>query len=289
MTTPLLGAALEYAARGWPVFPIHHPAPAGGCSCGHGDCSSPAKHPATRRGLHDATRDPDRIRRWWYQRPDANIAIRTGTASGLVVVDLDPPHGPDNFRRLAAGRFPADLAVIRTGGGGTHLYFHHTGTEIRNSAARLAPGVDIRGEGGYILAPPSQHITGNHYRARNLEKIPELPGWLDQALQRRQPDPPPWRPVAAKPIGRSWADAVLNDELRSVAHAPEGTRNNALNRAGFRLGRLASRGYLDPQAVQDQLIEAACAAGLPAREASRTAASGLDAGLRATPHTGQQR
>jgi hypothetical protein len=274
-----LDAALTYAARGWPVFPCHHPTPAGGCSCGRGYCASPAKHPATRRGHHDATTNPETIRRWWQQRPDANIGIRTGGPAGLVVVDLDLPHGAASLRAVARGRL-GDLAVVRTGSGGTHLYFHHPGAPLRNSAGRLGAGIDIRAEGGYILAPPSRHITGHTYRwTTSPDRLPPLPGWLATALR-----PPPERQLErwvppGRPRGGAWAQAVHEAELAAVRTAPEGTRNHMLNRASFRLGRLAAAGDLELAGLREQLIGAAMAAGLPEREAARTAESGLHAGL----------
>src|SRR4051812_45530449 len=92
-TTPIQ-AALTYATRGWPVFPCHYPT-GGGCSCHDPGCSSPAKHPRTPRGLHDATTRRDVIRRSWQRSPDANVAVRTGTTGhdGIVVIDIDPAHG----------------------------------------------------------------------------------------------------------------------------------------------------------------------------------------------------
>ena len=86
--------ALEYASRGWPVFPVHVPA-GGGCSCGNPGCEHVGKHPRTQHGLLDATTDEATIRQWWTDWPDANIGFATGAASGIVVLDIDPRHGGD--------------------------------------------------------------------------------------------------------------------------------------------------------------------------------------------------
>jgi hypothetical protein len=89
----LLTSALAYAACGWHIFPCHT-ATAGECSCRRADCDTIAKHPKTRHGLHDATRDEGAIRRWWQMWPEANVGIRTGAISDLVVLDVDPrPQG----------------------------------------------------------------------------------------------------------------------------------------------------------------------------------------------------
>jgi len=126
-------AALRYARRGWAVFPCHTPGPAG-CSCGAGSsCTSAGKHPRTRRGLHDASADPDVVARWWRTWPAANVGLRTG--AGLVVVDLDPAHGGVAALadlEAAHGRLPP-TAAVRTGGAGLHLYFAAEGP-VRNSA-----------------------------------------------------------------------------------------------------------------------------------------------------------
>jgi hypothetical protein len=268
-----LDAALRYAANGWAVFPCHHPTPAG-CSCGRADCTSPAKHPATRRGLHDASSDPVQIERWWRERPDANVAIRTGRVSRLVVIDVDLPHGPTSLRRLLGPATP----TVSTGSGGAHLYFDPHGLQVTNSAGRLGPGLDVRGDGGYVIAPPSRHASGTAYRWNQLSlPVPALPARLARTLTRT-PEP---RALPSHRGGmRAWAEAVLDEQVRAVRTAAEGTRNDTLNRAAFRLGRLAARGDVDPQRARSELERAARAAGLGQREAARTTDSGLTAGLR---------
>jgi hypothetical protein len=273
VSNPRLDAALTYASRGWPVFPCHHPQ-GGGCSCGQADCSSPAKHPATPRGLHNATTDPSRIERWWRQRPLANVAIRTGAPGRLVVVDVDLPHGPQSLAALLGPR----PGTVRTGSGGVHHYFDNRGLVLRNSAGRLGLGLDVRADGGYVIAPPSRHINGAPYTwTASTLQLSLLPAAIAHRLRRT-----PERVVQPRPNRdmREWAKAVLEEQVHDVRHAPEGTRNNTLNRAAFRLGRLAARGDIDPGLATTELEAAAQAAGLPAREASRTTASGLHAGLR---------
>src|SRR5437868_5118832 len=89
----LMFQALEYAKRGWPVIPLHNPSNDGKCSCGNKECTSIAKHPRTKQGCKDATFQPMTICGWWQRWPNANIAIKTGKESGLIVVDVDPRHG----------------------------------------------------------------------------------------------------------------------------------------------------------------------------------------------------
>jgi len=158
----VLTAALLYASRGLRVFPCHGTTE-GHCTCGKAKCASPAKHPLIRKWQKQATTDEDKIRRWWAQWPWANVAIATGEASGLVVLDADPRHGGhESLELLERQHGPLRAARVRTGGGGVHLYFAHPGEPIRNKVA-LLPGIDIRGDGGFVVAPPSRHLSGEEY------------------------------------------------------------------------------------------------------------------------------
>lgn len=283
--TDAAATAMRIAEHGWPVLPCHTPI-AARCSCGAGDCPSPGKHPRTRRGLHDATRDPDAIRHWWRRWHDANAAVRTGAApdgAGIVVVDIDPDAGGDrSLEALIAdhGPLPATLEV-HTGGGGRHLYFAHPGTAIPNSAGRLGAGIDVRGDGGYVLVPPSRHRSGGCYRWTTLGPPAELPAWLLDLVDPDRRLPVPSAPAAA-PCDRShtaWASAALAGEVASVRGATEGCRNHTLNRAAFALGQLVAGGHLDEHDVVGALTAAGLAAGLGEREIRATIASGLRAGL----------
>ncbi len=223
------------------------------------------------------------IRAWWRRWPDANVGIRTGSVSSLVVVDVDPGHGGlDTVRRLhAEGPLPEGLRV-RTGSGGWHLYFAHPGGVICNSAGTaLGPGVDVRGDGGYVIAPPSRHRSGGRYLWQGRWTLPELPPHLLERVR------PPERPAArlSEPLktGRSlsaWAARALEDEAHQVRFAAAGGRNLRLNRAAFSLGQIVASGLLDAESVTDHLHQAALGAGLGAREARLTIRSGLDAGMR---------
>ena len=157
-------AALYYAGLGMHVFPCYSIVD-GGCRCGQ-SCRSPGKHPMTRDGFKSATTDPDTIKSWWERWPAANIGIRTGTVSGIWVLDLDGPAGIAALAELEAkhGCLPKTLTAL-TGGGGKHLYFKTTnGLEIKNRTKVAGLSIDVRGEGGYVIAPPSNHVSGNLYK-----------------------------------------------------------------------------------------------------------------------------
>lgn len=272
----LLGAALGYAAEGGAVLPLHT-AVNGQCSCRRADCSSPAKHPRLRHGLHEATTDTDQIRQWWTRWPQANIGVRTGEASNLVVLDVDIRHGGHHTLADLAGRDPAvlDTRLIRTGGGGWHLYFRHPGHAVRNSAGLLGSGIDVRGDGGYIVAPPSTHATGGQYRIGDARPIAPLPLSIDRAVEQSR-----FNITRAVNVrgGSAWTRAAFEREVALVATAEPGARNSTLIRAAFKLGQLVGAQALDRASVTSSLITAATHAGLSQREAAATVIRGVNAG-----------
>lgn len=214
VTGDLVTAALAYGQAGLRVLPIHT-VREGVCSCGAVDCDRPAKHPLIKAGkdFSRASSDVAAIADWWRRWPDANIGIRTGAESGLVVLDVDVPKG--GASSLAAleqehGKLPSTPEVL-TGGGGKHLLFRHPGQEVRPSAGQLGDGLDVRGDGGFIVAPPSLHVSGRPYKwVRTPEKVPAapLPPWLETMVVEG---------VTKRRNGGRAGDAI-----------PEGKRNAAL-------------------------------------------------------------
>lgn len=181
-------AALIYAQKfGWSVLPLHS-VENGVCTCGKVDCQSPGKHPLTKNGVKDATRDLTTIGKWWRQWPWANVGIATGATSRFFVLDVDGETGAESLRDLeeAHGHLPATVEAI-TGSGGRHILFKHTGQTVGNKVA-LAPGLDVRGGAGYIVVAPSLHSSGRSYvweLASRPGEVPlaDAPGWLLQMIQ----------------------------------------------------------------------------------------------------------
>lgn len=285
--TPL-DAALAYAALGWPVFPVHAWVD-GKCTCGK-ECEKPAKHPQTRNGFKDATTDERRIRAWWSRRPSANVGVSTGAASGLAVLDIDPDHGGDeSLAALLAehGDLPETL-VARTGGGGRHLYFRHPGEgkRVRNSTGDLAPGLDVRGDGGYVVAPPSIHASGGSYEWTKKQAPAALPGWLlrfmmegTRGRRAREGMGASNSPGGtASPADSRYGLAAIEYEVAELLATREGKRNDGLNRAAFSLGQLVAGGELTAGVAEARLLSAALAVGLREDESLRTIRSGLEAG-----------
>ena len=181
---PTLEDALNIAGKGWPVFPVHNVNPSQKlCSCGNPNCDNPGKHPMTIEGFKDATTDREIIKGWWARWPAANIGLKTGRSSGLFVLDIDKKSGGiESFEALEKnnGKIPQTL-MVKTGGGGAHIYFAYpfNGDKIPCSASRVAKGVDVKGDGGYVVAPPSLHISGNRYEFLNDGTILQnAPDWL---------------------------------------------------------------------------------------------------------------
>lgn len=206
--TPLLAAALSYANRGWPVLPIRPESkvPFGALA---------------RHGLQNATTDPGTIRQWWTAAPTANVGIRTGVISGLVVLDVDPRRwGDEALRELEHqhGKIPETVEVL-TGGGGRHIFFTHPGPAavIRNAAGLAGlPGLDLRGDGGYVVAPPSLHASGRTYEweaSSHPDQVPiaPMPGWLLALVQPRATT------VGPPPLQDAIGDGNRNSTLASLA------------------------------------------------------------------------
>lgn len=180
-------AALQYASMGWQVIPIHAINSNGECTCRNPNCSSQGKHPLTPHGLQDATIDPDQINLWFKKWPWANVGIVTGDVSGLVVLDIDPRHnGDDTLFNLESqnGKLPGTVESF-TGGGGRHIIFKHPGRKIPNDSKGMlfGQGIDVRGDGGYIVAPPSNHISGTCYEWEASSDpintpLASMPGWM---------------------------------------------------------------------------------------------------------------
>lgn len=226
-TQTLKDAALAYAEAGYKIFP----------------CRPMDKVPLVSGGFHVASSDKAQVELWWKQWPEANIGLPTGAVNGLVVLDFDEKSGGlDTFEEMKATLPPA--STVATGGGGLHLYFAHPGQEIRNKAG-LQPGLDIRGDGGYVIAPPSVHSSGMEYTFTHEEAaLTELPTALLAALSSSRTE---------------------QDRAEGGGSVLEGGRNAYLTRMA---GVLARRG-LSPEALLAALIaenEAKCMPSLPLRE-----------------------
>lgn len=221
-----LVAALTYARRGWPVAPAHSPRSDRSCSCGDAKCDRVGKHPRTRHGLTDATTDEKTIREWWQKWPDANVLIRTGKVGDryLVALDVDPRHdGEENLARLIVSNeeLPETPRAI-TGGSGSHV-FMWSRLPVKSSVGSnggIAPGLDVRGVGGYVIAAPSLHESGREYEWDAGAHPADVP--LAEA--------PAWFVAVAGLAGERVKVKPSDVEGAEIAEIFEGGRNNALTR-----------------------------------------------------------
>jgi len=259
-TATMLDHALDYARRGMAIFPAHTPTADGTCSCRKPECADIGKHPRTINGLTGATTDPTAIGKWWDTWPLANIAIRTGALSGVLVLDVDPHKGgTDALADLQArhGTLPDTIRSI-TGGMGEHIFFRHPGGHIPNSVEKLGPGIDIRGDGGYIIAAPSLHRSGRRYEWEasshpDDQPLAPLPDWLATLLKKPTPTP------------RGSATNAGGD-------IPGGRRNDTL----FKVGCALRRHGATEDAIRAALSidnQARCNPPLPEEDIRRIAAS----------------
>jgi putative DNA primase/helicase len=217
---------------------------------------------------------PEQIEAWWRCWPNANVGVATGAVSGIWVLDVDPDKGGD--RSLA--EFEALFETlgptwrVETGGGGLHYWFRAPGEPLRSNAGRLGPGLDVRADGGYVVAPPSRHRSGHAYRwdepsCPTRAPILQAPRWLLDLLREepRQKMVPPERAAGGR-IGRG------NHSRELPTSIPEGERNTVLMRFG---GAMRRYGFGDDAIRAALLIENAvrCVPALPEEEVAQIARS----------------
>jgi len=279
----MLDIALSYAARGWPVFPARAKEEVDPHT---GEILAP-KTPLTSNGLRAATVNERIIREWWTRAPDAMVAIPTGAKTGVFVLDLDRKPGVGDGHDWLAdqeaihGALP-DTARASTMGDGTHIFFNHV-EGIRNRGG-LGVAVDIRGEGGYVIAPGSQAADGRAYAWHGETAVADAPGWLIELLL------PPARHAVRHDYTYSaggnqpYVERAMEDELRKLATGPAGGRGHQLNASAYSLGQLVAAGALSRQEAEAGLYDAAAACGVLAKDGDRETWAkirrGMDAGAR---------
>jgi hypothetical protein len=218
------------------------------------------------------------------------VGLPCGGASGLFVVDLDVNRatgeriGEASLRALGFGNLLTDPGQprVRTPSGGLHLYFRHPGAGFGNTVAKLGPGIDSRGDGGYVIAPGTVTPKGRYTPEAPIDwrNLPPLPDGLKAALEAPERPAEP-HSAPANGAANGWGQSALTGELAKLLAAPVGQRNNALNRAAFRLAQAAAGGALDSADAQARLRAAALSVGLGPREVDATIASAWAAGTSA--------
>lgn len=238
--------ALEYAKRGFRVFPLHSVRD-GTCTCqnwreknGKGPCRTPGKHPRFPKWQERATCDPHEVEKFWSDFKGSNVGVATGAVSGVFVLDIDPKNGGEESIEtflMKYGRI--DTLQSITGSGGKHFYFAYPGTTVKSNVALLR-GLDIRGDGGLVVAPPSMHASDARYEWDGLAEFADMsilpaPDWLLELMY-------------SKPANREQVRFELADKIA------EGERNDTLHPCACSLR--ASGGGLELPEILDAVLAA---------------------------------
>ena len=272
-----LAEALSCAERGIPVFPF----------------KNDKTGPHTLNGYKDATTDCVQIKQWWATYPDAMLAFPTGEFSGFFVLDIDTHHeDADGFASLQAleaehGKLP-DTYQVETASGGRHLYFRYPDNRIiKNSTSRIGKGLDVRGNGGLIIAAPSVRADGKAYRVFHDADIAEAPEWLLELSETKNTFVPTgdytFSDGAEHAVNypEAYKKSILERELRELSEAPEGTRNNTLFKVAANLYNYVAGGTFEEYEVYSALISACDTNGLMTdrNEVENTIKSARERGL----------
>lgn len=185
--------AMELISLGLKVVPVHTPVSKDGvisCTCKAGaGCKSIGKHPIPFKWVEAASKEADSVKAWWRTFQKANLGVVAGQSSGVVVVDIDPRHGGNDSLddlQVKMGKLP-DTATVITGSGGQHIYFKHPGGIVKNSAGALGVGIDVRGDGGFVVGPGSLHSSGGFYEWEASSEpldvgFAVMPQWLQKLV-----------------------------------------------------------------------------------------------------------
>jgi len=243
--------ALKLAEENIPVFPCHA-----------------NKAPACPGGFKAASTYPDQIKKLWSKYPGELIGVPTGIVSGFDVLDIDPRHGGNEWLEANSNLLPV-TRTHRTVSGGYHLIFNHC-DGIRNSAGKIAPGIDIRGDGGYIIWWPTAELE-----VTNSDIIAQWSDWLLKLIFP-VPEKNLANPTASLNISTAYAKAALRRAAEKISSAAEGKRNDTLNSECWSILRFVEAGILPAENVTSILAAAALNAGLPREEIIGTISSSLN-------------
>jgi putative DNA primase/helicase len=241
-----------------------------------------SKHPMGGYSANKWFTAAQEIRDFVARNPKANFAMATGSPSGVVVVDIDGEKGKASWRRLCKEHGNLKKKITIKTPRGYHLWFVKPDGVVRNSAGKIAQGIDVRGDGGYVLIPGSIGANGKPYRivSGDLLDVDKCvaPNWLQNHLkgklsERASTDK---RRAASSCYGR----AALSSEVRKVKALREGRRNVELHKSAFRMGQIAADGHIAEDEAESALIQAATSTGLPEKEAVGTVRSGLSSGIK---------
>jgi hypothetical protein len=289
-----LGTAQFLALLQYRVFPVNGIRSDGECTCGKRDCPNAGKHPAIINGVKGATTDSSVIKNWNWEGKNVGIAP-DGT---FFVLDVDGESGAASLQRLVDEHGPLPKTPQVKTARGYHFYFKLPEGVIIKNKVGFADGLDIRSQGGYVIAPGSKHRSGAVYMlvVSLRVEIAVAPQWLVDMLiapktycsaKELEERSDGFRQAESEefsggntPIQAFGADEILAEVAKTVSSATQGTRNDTLNRMSFIIGNYVGSGQVDEQHAKDLLYKSARLSGLTATEALATINSGLTAGIR---------
>jgi len=235
------------------------------------------------RGFHEATGALSDLENALARNPSATgFGIATGAPSRCVVLDVDGEAGAESLLALEAKYAPLPMTVTCRTRRGLHFYWRQSG-EVRCSAGRVGPGLDVRGDGGYVVAPPSTHPGGGRYewiRAPHEYEMADPPSWLLNLMRppvAEAPSVEAHRPVRSTTQGPQYVREAIFNECMQLSRTPKGRRNDQLNRSAYVLARFVAEGRAQQVELREALTVAALAAGLSASEIEKTVASAFHA------------
>ncbi|WP_435657258.1 bifunctional DNA primase/polymerase [Brucella pituitosa] len=277
---PMLDVALSYKAQNWPVFPCRYRDEEYVDQDGCIEILA-TKTPLTSNGFRGATLNERIVREYWRRNPSAMIGVPTGAPIGAWVLDIDPKHGGDEtLATLEAihGVLPTTLTAETTSGGRHYFFRHRQG--VRNRGA-LGSGVDVRGDGGYVIAAGSVPEVGLPYRWVSEQEPVDAPDWLlELVLPRSYESTYTAAPSVSGKINDRYVERAVQSELDDLALEPMGNRNNRLNDAAFRLGTFVGAGALAESEARALLQDVARGWGRDWPRCVKTIDNGLAAGAR---------
>lgn len=279
-----LHSAIQLAELGYKVFPVPP-----GTKGGYSDLAF--EKTGRKWG---ASSDPNVVREMFEKHPEANIGIPTGAINGIFVFDVDTPegHDRDGFASLKAleaehGELPP-TRMAKSPSGSVHYYFRYPGFTVRNSESKIGGGIDIRGDGGMVLVPPSVKPDGGVYQWMNALPYADAPQWLLEWVGLRksktsQPSDvtPRAAPVGHRPPAGTRAAEVMVGACKRVAAAEEGTRNGVLNTQAMVVGHYVGNGEIAWDVAEYDLLVACGESGLLADDGERACLATIRSGLKA--------
>ena len=232
--------AMFYTSRNIKVFPV----------------KKQGKSPLCTNGFKSATTDKIVLQEWNNKFPNCNVGIPTGSINNIFVVDVDGEQGVESLNRLELIYGKLDAPTVITGKG-KHLYFKMpVNTDIKSSVSKIANHIDIRANGGYVVAPPSIHENGHQYTWENFDinqDFPQSPSWLISLIVNAEKQPLP-----------------VSGVLEEISNAPQGQRNDTLYKRSISLIRRAKKEFSDMEEIKQNIINSSLQSGLSKEEALKT-------------------